>query len=88
MSGINRRHCVICDYSFLLFENSQRQAEEDEVLEGNHRFEGYSLDLIDAISKILRFNYRIELVPDGKTCEHYFCNKNSNFTIQHIRARE
>lgn len=43
-----------------------RVPEEDEVLEGNARFEGYSMDLIDAISKILRFSYRFEIVPDGE----------------------
>jgi hypothetical protein len=49
---------------------SLREAEDGVVYEGNHRFEGYSLDLIDAISKILHFQYRFELVPDG---EVYFC---------------
>lgn len=43
-----------------------REAKEGETLEGNARFEGYSLDLIDAISKILGFKYRFEMVPDGK----------------------
>lgn len=33
--------------------------------EGNDRFEGYSIDLIDGISKIIGFKYVFELVPDG-----------------------
>lgn len=35
-------------------------------MEGNNRFEGYSIDLIDSIAKILGFQYRFELVPDNK----------------------
>lgn len=42
-----------------------REQEEGVVYEGNQQWEGYSLDLIDAISKILHFQYRFELVPDG-----------------------
>lgn len=34
--------------------------------EGNDRYEGFSLDLIDAIAKDLRFQYRFELVPGNK----------------------
>lgn len=38
---------------------------EGEVLEGNARFEGYSMDLIDAVSKELNFTYRFFLTADG-----------------------
>ena len=37
--------------------------EEGVTHEGNSRYVGYSIDLIDAISKILHFQYRFELVP-------------------------
>lgn len=43
-----------------------REQEEGVVYEGNNQWEGYSMDLIDAISKILHFQYRFELVSDGK----------------------
>jgi ionotropic glutamate receptor len=33
-------------------------------LSGNAQFEGYSVDLIHEISRILGFNYTIQLVPD------------------------
>ncbi|XP_046399076.1 glutamate receptor ionotropic, kainate 2-like isoform X1 [Ischnura elegans] len=33
---------------------------------GNERYEGYSMDLIDEVSKILGFKYVFELVPDGR----------------------
>lgn len=45
---------------------SLRKGEAGDVFEGNARFEGYSLDLIDGIAKHLGFSYRMELVPDGK----------------------
>lgn len=37
-----------------------------ERLSGNDQFEGYSVDLLYEISKILGFNYTIKLVPDGR----------------------
>ncbi|XP_023319330.1 glutamate receptor ionotropic, kainate 1-like [Trichogramma pretiosum] len=39
--------------------------ESSKRLAGNAQFEGYSIDLIHEISKILGFNYTIQLVPDG-----------------------
>ncbi|KAG8225568.1 hypothetical protein J437_LFUL002085 [Ladona fulva] len=33
---------------------------------GNDRYEGFSMDLIDEVSKILGFKYVFELVPDGR----------------------
>lgn len=35
-------------------------------LSGNDQFEGYGVDLIHEISKILGFNYTFRLVPDGR----------------------
>jgi len=35
-------------------------------LRGNSRFEGFCVDLLDEISKILHFNYTIKPVDDGK----------------------
>lgn len=40
------------------------------------------MDLIDAISKILHFQYRFEMVPDGK------CNKPSKFLNYHPISQE
>ena len=34
--------------------------------EGNDRFEGYCVDLLEEISKLLGFNYTIKLVDDGQ----------------------
>ncbi|KAL9925587.1 glutamate receptor ionotropic, kainate 2 isoform X1 [Glossina fuscipes] len=43
-----------------------REAEEGEILQGNARYEGYSMDLIDAIAKKLEFKYEFQLAPDGR----------------------
>ena len=40
--------------------------DSDSVLTGNDRFEGFCVDLLDEVSKILFFNYSIKLVEDGK----------------------
>lgn len=40
--------------------------ESAEVLSGNDRFEGYAIDLIDQIARILNFNYTMRLVSDGR----------------------
>lgn len=37
-----------------------------EKLSGNDQFEGYAVDLIREIAKVLGFNYTIRLVPDGR----------------------
>lgn len=39
---------------------------EGEVLTGNDRYEGFSMDLITEISKILNFKFEFELAADGK----------------------
>ena len=41
--------------------------DSPESLTGNAQFEGYSVDLIHEISRILGFNYTFRLVPD----DHY-----------------
>lgn len=40
--------------------------ESSKTLSGNSQFEGYSIDLIQEISRILGFNYTIQIVPDGR----------------------
>ena len=39
--------------------------ESQKKLEGNARFEGFTIDLADELSKFLQFNYTIKLVDDG-----------------------
>lgn len=51
--------------SYLILSLALRPVEEGVYLEGNARFEGYSLDLIDGIANILKFQYRLEPVHDN-----------------------
>ncbi|XP_055903176.1 glutamate receptor ionotropic, kainate 2 [Eupeodes corollae] len=44
----------------------KREPKEGETFEGNARYEGYSMDLIDRIAQLLGFKYVFELAPDGK----------------------
>ncbi|XP_037042024.1 glutamate receptor ionotropic, kainate 2-like [Bradysia coprophila] len=60
----NKTVIVATIFGMPFFKN--RTAEEGEVLEGNDRYEGYSVDLIDMISKVLGFKYQFEVVPDGR----------------------
>ena len=41
-------------------------AEPQHEKKGNKRYEGYCVDLIDEISKLLEFNYTIKIVEDLK----------------------
>ena len=40
--------------------------KDDPMATGNDRFEGYCVDMLKEISRILHFNYSIKLVEDGK----------------------
>lgn len=44
----------------------KKPKDETEFLEGNDRFEGYCVELIQRIQQQLRFKYELELVADGK----------------------
>ena len=39
--------------------------ETSQQLQGNDRFEGFCIDLIDEIAQILKFNYTFHIVKDG-----------------------
>ena len=41
-------------------------SEPQHEKKGNKRYEGYCVDLIDEISKLLEFNYTIKIVEDLK----------------------
>ena len=40
--------------------------KSEQTLVGNDRFEGFCIDLLEAISKIVNFKYEFHLVHDGK----------------------
>jgi hypothetical protein len=64
LSHFSTYHNETIHFSF--YFSHSREVEDGVVYEGNQQWEGYSMDLIDAISKILHFQYRFELVPDGE----------------------
>lgn len=37
----------------------------DQPLQGNNKYEGFCIDLLNEIAKIVDFKYEIYLVPDG-----------------------
>nr|XP_020656261.1 glutamate receptor ionotropic, kainate 3 [Pogona vitticeps] len=51
---------TVLEEPFIMFTKS------DTVLSGNKRFEGYCIDLLAEVARILGFSYEIRLVEDGK----------------------
>ncbi|XP_053255127.1 glutamate receptor ionotropic, kainate 3 isoform X4 [Podarcis raffonei] len=51
---------TVLEEPFVMFIKS------DTVLSGNERFEGYCVDLLREVSRILGFSYEIRVVEDGK----------------------
>ncbi|XP_064637937.1 glutamate receptor 1-like isoform X3 [Lineus longissimus] len=51
---------VILERPFIMLK------KDADKYEGNERYEGFSIDLIEEISKMLKFQYTIYEVPDGK----------------------
>ena len=45
-----------------------RSVFQSKKLVGNDRFEGFSIDFMDAIAKDLQFNVTYKLVSDGQVC--------------------
>lgn len=64
-----------------------REKVDGVVYEGNDRFEGYSIDLIDGISKILGFRYVFELVPDNMYGGYNKETKKWNGLVKHLLDR-
>lgn len=58
-----------------------------EILEGNARYEGYSLDLIEEISKQLNFTYKFALTKDGKYGNYDESTKSWNGLIKDLLDR-
>ena len=40
--------------------------ESSKLMKGNDRYEGYGIDLLDALAEKLHFTYEIHPVKDGK----------------------
>ena len=52
--------CVAKDAPFMLLKLNH------EEFEGNQRFEGFCVDLLNELAAILKFNYELYLVADGQ----------------------
>lgn len=64
-----------------------REKKEGEYFEGNDKYEGYSLDLIDGIAKILGFHYKFEIVPDNAYGSYDKKTKKWNGLVKHLLDR-
>lgn len=66
-----------------------RVENNDTTLTGNDRFEGYSKDLMDAVSmNITDFKYKIELVPDEKYGSYNPKTRKWDGLIKHLLDRK
>lgn len=54
-------------YLIILFQSAPYEMlkESSEQLEGNNRYEGFGIELIDELAKINEFNYTFEIQADG-----------------------
>lgn len=61
----NKKFLIVVKYGepFLMARKSE---DENIMLEGNARFEGFVVDLINRIQQNLKFKYELEVVPDGQ----------------------
>lgn len=64
-ANFNIRYLNKCVLNFQSAPYCMRK-DSPEKLTGNNQFEGYAIDLVHEISKILGFNYTFRLVPDGR----------------------
>ncbi|KZC04141.1 Glutamate receptor 1 [Dufourea novaeangliae] len=60
INNLNLNYLILSSAPYCMRKDSS------EKLTGNAQFEGYSVDLIYEISRILGFNYTFRLVPDGR----------------------
>jgi glutamate receptor, ionotropic, invertebrate len=66
----------------------ERKAEEGTFYEGNARYEGYVVDLINYIQLSLRFKYELEVVPDGQYGNLNHETKRWNGLVKHLLDRK
>lgn len=58
--------------------------ESSEMLTGNERFEGFVVDVIDEVSKLLGFNYVLRLVADSNYGSYNPVTKEWNGIIREL----
>ena len=57
---------MLCLLQSVPFVDYKRKTDEDVILQGNDRYEGYCADLAQEVAKIVGFQYELKLVADGK----------------------
>lgn len=67
--------------------STDRDRIEGVYFEGNDRFEGYSLDLIDGIAKEIGFHFKLEIVPDNAYGSFNKKTKKWNGLVKHLLDR-
>lgn len=82
----NKKFQIVVKYGdpFLM----ARKADEGVLLEGNARFEGYVVDLINRIASNLKFKYELEVVPDGQYGSINPVTKKWNGLVKHLLDRK
>lgn len=65
----------------------EKKSSDGKPLFGNDRFEGYSVDLIDGISKLLNFSYEFYLVADNRYGSYNPATKQWDGLIRELRDR-
>lgn len=63
------------------------RVSNDTIYEGNERYEGYSVDLIDNIAKLIGFSYKIEIVADNKQGSYDKTTKKWNGLVKYLLDR-
>lgn len=70
------------------FLREKKVEDESVVLEGNARYEGYVVDLINKIQQLLKFKYELEVVPDGAYGSLDAVTKKWNGLVKHLLDRK
>lgn len=65
-----------------------RHADEGVLLEGNARYEGYVVDLINRIQSNLKFKYELEVVPDSQYGKLDAVTKKWDGLVKHLLDRK
>lgn len=65
-----------------------REPVDDYRGQGNLQYEGYVMDLLDALAKELNFTYQLDLIPDGKYGFYDKEKKEWNGVVRHIMDKK
>lgn len=83
----NKKFQIVVKYGepFLM---DKKSAEDGVPFEGNARYEGYVVELINRIAANLKFKYELEVVPDGQYGIINPATKKWNGLVRHLLDRK